>query len=316
MRHSLIRRFRRSSTPEHISILPQKNHFGFTTHANPVNPEVDIIFVHGVDGGSFTSWTRNEDPRLYWPREWLPKELELSRARIHTYGYNLAPKRDYSSECEFASQFLTELICSPLWFGTLPIILVGHSTGGMIIKRAYTIAKSSHLYKRPCQAIQSIIFISTPHVPLDLASFKKWKKINPCLTTKPAMDYAIERLSSQFQTVDRNIRIFSFVEAKPTSIGRGRRRVMICSRRNCVVGLPREIVVPVVASHKSMTKFKSPNDANYATFYRHLLAALREIREVNRTPLTPPPAYTPYWVSPAEYQWTRRPYKIQRRATW
>ena len=89
------------------------------THGNPTDPEVDIIFVHGLDGGSFTSWAKNEDPRLYWPREWLPKEMELSRARIHTYGYNLYPKRDLNSYWEFASQFLTDLVCSPLCFGNV-----------------------------------------------------------------------------------------------------------------------------------------------------------------------------------------------------
>lgn len=75
--------------------------------------------MHGIDGGSFSSWAKNEDPRLYWPKEWLPKELELSRARIHTYGYNLDPKRDLNSYWDFAGQFLSDLVCSPLWFGTV-----------------------------------------------------------------------------------------------------------------------------------------------------------------------------------------------------
>ena len=94
------------------------NGYGLVTHSKPVNPEVDIIFVHGLDGGSFSSWAKNEDPNSYWPKQWLPKEVELSKARIHTYGYNLAPKRDLHHVWDFSAQFLTELLCSPLWFGT------------------------------------------------------------------------------------------------------------------------------------------------------------------------------------------------------
>jgi len=62
------------------------------------------------------------------------------------------------------------------------------------------------------------------------------------------------------------------------------------------MGFPEEIVVPLSASHNSIAKFKSPNDTNYATFYRHLALALREIREargVREVPSTAPPAYTP-----------------------
>ena len=109
------------------------------------------------------------------------------------------------------------------------------------------------------------------------------------------MDATLAFLTDQFQRVHRNKRVFTFVESGSPSIKRGRKKFVICSRETSVLGFPREIVVSVSGSHHSITKFKSPNDSNYATFYRHLVSALREIREAQETkqePLIPPPTYT------------------------
>ena len=107
------------------------------------------------------------------------------------------------------------------------------------------------------------------------------------------MDSTLAFLTDQFQRVHRNKRILNFVEAKSTSLRRGHKKVVVCSHETSVMGFPQEIVVPLTASHNSISKFKSPNDTNYATFYRHLASALREIREVRNEQPTAPPAYTP-----------------------
>lgn len=48
---------------------------------------VDIIFVHGLNGGSLKSWCVAGDRQTFWPQEWLPQEPSLQHARIHTFGY-------------------------------------------------------------------------------------------------------------------------------------------------------------------------------------------------------------------------------------
>ncbi len=61
---------------------------GLTTIWLPANPIADIIFVHGLGGSSKRTWTweRSTNYSYFWPA-WLPSEPELSRARIHTFGY-------------------------------------------------------------------------------------------------------------------------------------------------------------------------------------------------------------------------------------
>jgi hypothetical protein len=48
----------------------------------------DIIFVHGRGGGSRKTWTKNDNPDLYWPQEWLPQDPAFQNVRIHMFGYD------------------------------------------------------------------------------------------------------------------------------------------------------------------------------------------------------------------------------------
>ena len=55
-------------------------------------PLIDLIFVHGLRGGSIKTWRKGDDPRLCWPQNWLPLEPDFQNANIHSFGYNA----DYS----------------------------------------------------------------------------------------------------------------------------------------------------------------------------------------------------------------------------
>lgn len=49
---------------------------------------IDIIFIHGLGGSSRMSWSKNRDPSLFWPLQFLPYEPDINEARILTFGYN------------------------------------------------------------------------------------------------------------------------------------------------------------------------------------------------------------------------------------
>jgi len=66
-----------------------KNPFGLNNLYDPPDPAVaDLIFVHGLRGGSRSTWTKSGDPSLYWPKEWLPKDAGFQDVRIHSFGYD------------------------------------------------------------------------------------------------------------------------------------------------------------------------------------------------------------------------------------
>ena len=49
---------------------------------------MDIVFIHGLGGTSRRTWSKNEDPELFWPLKFLPLEPDVCLARILTFGYN------------------------------------------------------------------------------------------------------------------------------------------------------------------------------------------------------------------------------------
>lgn len=61
---------------------------GLRVQHEPRDPYVEFVFVHGFPGGSHKTWTYNNDPRTFWPKEWLPHDRDFSQVRIHTFGYD------------------------------------------------------------------------------------------------------------------------------------------------------------------------------------------------------------------------------------
>jgi len=54
----------------------------------PAEPIVDLIFVHGLGGGSRKTWSKSPDVDSFWPQEWLPRDVEFKHTRVHSFGYN------------------------------------------------------------------------------------------------------------------------------------------------------------------------------------------------------------------------------------
>ena len=59
-----------------------------TLYEPPSTAITDLIFVHGLGGGSQSTWTHSGDATLYWPKTWLPNDNGFGDVRIHSFGYN------------------------------------------------------------------------------------------------------------------------------------------------------------------------------------------------------------------------------------
>ena len=68
---------------------------GLTTLFDPPEPAVaDLVFVHGLGGGSRSTWSKSSDPTLFWPQEWLPQDAGFRDVRIHSFGYNSSLEKE------------------------------------------------------------------------------------------------------------------------------------------------------------------------------------------------------------------------------
>jgi hypothetical protein len=62
--------------------------FGLNLLHSPPEPLIDLVFVHGVGGGSIKTWCYHNDPKLLWPKYWLPEEPGMRHVNIHSFGYD------------------------------------------------------------------------------------------------------------------------------------------------------------------------------------------------------------------------------------
>src|SRR6266566_9853783 len=118
-----------------------KNEFGLNTVFEPDDATTviaDFVFVHGLGGGSSTTWCLKQNPEYFWPKEWLPKDPDFEGVRIHSFGYNANWATWLKSPLDvhaFGQSLVEELLSDPKVKGQdTPIVLIGHSMGGLVIK--------------------------------------------------------------------------------------------------------------------------------------------------------------------------------------
>lgn len=93
-----------------------KGDFGLNALYVPpcASPIADLIFVHGLGGGSRSTWTHSGDPALYWPLEWLPHDDGFQDVRIHSFGYDSNwGKESILSVHDFANALLVSILDCP-----------------------------------------------------------------------------------------------------------------------------------------------------------------------------------------------------------
>ena len=74
-RSFLARTLTRRDGSNNDSSEDAKGPYGLNTLFEPLESAIaDLVFVHGLGGGSRSTWTKSLDPLLYWPQEWLPQD--------------------------------------------------------------------------------------------------------------------------------------------------------------------------------------------------------------------------------------------------
>ncbi|KAK4209026.1 hypothetical protein QBC37DRAFT_431000 [Rhypophila decipiens] len=260
---------------------------------SPSEVEVDLIFVHGLGGGSRKTWSKTDMLRDFWPAEWLPKDPGFSRVRIHSYGYDSNWAKGNNS-ClnihHFGKSFLIELSTSPHIENSMsPIVLIGHSMGGLVIKRAYMLARQDHLFTSLADRIRAIYFLGTPHRGSDSA--KLLKNILHVASSAPAYVPELVRGSGSLQAINDEFRQFSdqmelwsFYETQKLST-KGFSTIIV-DPESAILGYREERQVPMNADHRSICKFETPHDQNYTTIRNSLISTITRLSRSLRPSLT------------------------------
>ncbi|RDL31471.1 uncharacterized protein BP5553_09680 [Venustampulla echinocandica] len=239
-------------------------------------PSIDIVAVHGLNpwNSSDHATATWEDPesRHLWLRDSLP--LSQPNARILLYAYESSPAFGTDKE-RFVHQANSLLECLRLkrrGEPERPLIMMGHSLGGILIKQALVNAQNNPKYKSIKDATFAVVFFGTPHAgPSDdlkvkfakscvsVAQSMPWRVSNDIMEGLKRGSLFSDVLHENWRHQLEQYRFLSFYEG----IG------SIVPRESAVLHLggDRENQVRLNADHSSMCRFNPSVKADMNNYF-------------------------------------------------
>ena len=200
--------------------------------ANTDNPDrlADLIFIHGLNDSAEGCWKPNGWTEAEWWPDWVGKQFPNLGVWLLDYPNAMSNWQDDIAMTmeNRATNLLEVLKVSPLNNIPRPLIFIGHSMGGLIIKKLlhHAIETNHDPYRTMMDRTRAVIFLSTPHLGSDLAklalSLEALEILRPSNAIKElsASNPELKRLNdyyrNNFQT--RLIQTKVFVEGRPITV--------------------------------------------------------------------------------------------------
>ncbi|KAI1386356.1 uncharacterized protein F4822DRAFT_409788 [Hypoxylon trugodes] len=256
--------------------------------------DVDIVAVHGLGGDAFKTWS-SENGQM-WLRDFLPKQLkgppvdfangpnDSKTARVMTFEYNanIFTSAPSARSFEFAEEFLSALKDKRRNENARhrPLILIGHSLGGIVIKKALHIAHARQ--KQWGDLLYSVIhlcFFGTPHQGArSLPGFLL--RFGEAITTTENGDILKElklwsspliEIDALFVEISEGFTITTFYE------GRNYNGIKVVEEGSTRLNKSKETVIRLDGDHKTMCQFPSSEDPSYLKVFSRLHAEISAI---------------------------------------
>lgn len=247
----------------------------------------DFVFVHGLGGGSRKTWSKSESVDHYWPGEWLPSDPDFENVRIHSYGYNSNWVKDKNNSLNLhhiGKSFLGELATSPsISNGNTSLVFIGHSMGGLVIKKAYMLALQDPTLKPLADRVHALYFLGTSHRGSDSARLLK----NILQITSSSRAYvndivrgssALQSINDEFRHYSASVELWSFYETQ--KLRTGGFSSLIVDSESATLGYREEKHIPMNADHRSICKFDTPSDPNYVLIRNALVSTINSATKI------------------------------------
>ncbi|KAH0557097.1 hypothetical protein GP486_005115 [Trichoglossum hirsutum] len=256
--------------------------FGLTPLADPPDPKVDVIAVTGLAGHAFGSWKSRDKPYM-WLRDFLPESIP--DARILSYGYDtkLPGSHSTASILDLSRKFLESVkAVRSRQEKYRPIIFIGHSLGGLVVKQAIVqAAEGSQDDIAVFMSCYAVVFFGVPNRGLDGLSLISMVKGQPnedlvgnLRPSSPFLNHLHDMFYQRFTYKDSRIICFYEIKETPTvewseathSWERTGRKVMMVPMTSAThIGKNEQTYdhISIDADHSDMVKFSDPSDRDY-----------------------------------------------------
>lgn len=213
---------------------------------------------------------------------WLPADTAFRDERSHSFGYN--SNWDKSSTLrihEFARALLGSILDCPVIPHNVPapIVFVGHSMGGLLIKLAYILARQKPEFAKPADQVKPMFFPASPHRGSDLAHVLS-KVLNlspgarPFVTDLHRNSMETQSINDEFPQFYQEIQLCSFCETLAINYGLG--KSLIVGQDLATLGHPNESREYLMQFIVRSTSTINADDPNYRTF-RNALASVMDV---------------------------------------
>jgi pimeloyl-ACP methyl ester carboxylesterase len=220
----------------------------------------------------------------FWPQEWLPRDPAFKTVRIHSFAYDsdwVKGKDSCLNIHHFGKALLGEMGTSPyLGEAGTPIVLIGYSMGGLVIKKAYMLARQDTGYESLAKRIHTIYFVATPH--RGSASAKLLSNVLQAAYSSRAYvadlkrsSEAVQTINDEFRNYSADIDLWSFYETQKLKIGVF--NTLIVDPDSATLGYREAKQTPMNADHRSICKFETVTDPNYLVIRNSLASTINGI---------------------------------------
>ncbi|KAI1330215.1 hypothetical protein F5Y16DRAFT_31561 [Xylariaceae sp. FL0255] len=250
----------------------------------------DVIAVPGLASHAIGSW-KSPGGNDLWLRDWLSKDVLNIRVLLYGYDTKLLKSNAKSSLEDLGRSFLESLTAFRTSDKTerRPIILLGHSMGGLLIKEALVHASrspaSSPTQRLLSQTCCGLLFFGVPQLGLrneKLVSLVEGQP-NQALIHALVVDEESEpsdflgRMSDDFaRCFQGRLRVVSFYERKLSAtvemqpdgtLRRSGPHVLLVTKKSAtstgLTAVPDDDIIPLDADHSGLVKFESRRDDAY-----------------------------------------------------
>ncbi|KAI0542086.1 Alpha/Beta hydrolase protein [Xylaria digitata] len=271
------------------------NAHGLTKIHEGKDPQVDIVFLHGLRGHPKDTWTKEG---VLWPKVLLASDIPASR--IFLFGYDtrvVSISNPAIANTDFHSD--AEDVCAKLAAerndikGDRPIIFIAHSLGGLVAAQILLHGEQrepSSIAKSITKNLRGLVFLGTPFRGSKHAKLPEIVRKVVDFLGKSTQQSTLKFLDPDSEKLDELTRTFpNVLNTRRTSddpADKIRAYFFFETLSTSRFGMPIQVVepesaqvpgcgdcAPIRADHISICKFKTKEDEGYAV----VLNAIRDV---------------------------------------